>query len=156
MRVPRAFTLIELLIVVAVITVLAGIAIPNVLNAQRRSRYARAAADTKIAVSETILYANDRGVYPNDLTGVRNAGYASVADLDPWRRPYGLGVNLVSPPVPVQPSKSDNVWACSHGAATGAGGPMRLNCPEALTGAPPLPVGGSVGYSSVYGSWSSS
>ena len=63
-RTGKGFTLIELLIVVTIITILAMIAIPNLLSAHRRTRYSRAAADTKGAVNQAMVFTVDRGVYP--------------------------------------------------------------------------------------------
>ncbi|PKQ18823.1 MAG: hypothetical protein CVT66_11890, partial [Actinobacteria bacterium HGW-Actinobacteria-6] len=60
----RAFTLIELLIVVAIIAILAAIAVPNFLEAQTRSKVSRAKADMRSLTTAIESYAVDNNVYP--------------------------------------------------------------------------------------------
>ena len=58
----RAFTLIDLLIVVAIIAILAAIAVPNFLEAQTRSKISRAKADmrTMATALESYLVDNNK------------------------------------------------------------------------------------------------
>lgn len=65
-----------------------------VVKSSRRSPYSRAASDTKTAVTQAIVYANDKGVYPTSLKILRESGYANVLDTDPWGHPYILSPQL--------------------------------------------------------------
>lgn len=61
----RAFTLIELLIVVAIIAVLAAIAVPNFLEAQTRAKLARAKSDMRTITTALETYGMDHHAYPD-------------------------------------------------------------------------------------------
>jgi type II secretion system protein G len=60
----RAFTLIELLIVVGIIAILAAIAVPNFLEAQIRAKVSRARADMRSVAVGVEQYAVDNNRYP--------------------------------------------------------------------------------------------
>ena len=64
------FTLIELLIVVAIIAILAAIAVPNLLEAQVRSKVSRAKADMRSLATGIEAYAVDYNRPPiGDMEG---------------------------------------------------------------------------------------
>jgi prepilin-type N-terminal cleavage/methylation domain-containing protein len=68
MSIKRAFTLIELLIVVAIIAILAAIAVPNFLEAQVRSKVSRTKADMRTTATALEAYKVDTNRYPPDFS----------------------------------------------------------------------------------------
>jgi prepilin-type N-terminal cleavage/methylation domain-containing protein len=138
----KGFTLIELLIGIAIVSLLAMIAIPNVMRANRQSRYARAAADAKTVTTSAITYVLDKNVYPTSIAALRSQGYGGMDDVDPWKTPYQLSPVLLGGG---PPTAGQDVYVFSKGASAAGMYPTPFT--------PDTGIGGSVGYSSVYGAW---
>jgi prepilin-type N-terminal cleavage/methylation domain-containing protein len=84
--VRKAFTLIELLIVVAIIAILAAIAVPNFLEAQVRAKAARAKSDMRSLATAVETYRIDNNAYPDGTDSA--SGYDKpIAD---FLTPLGL------------------------------------------------------------------
>jgi prepilin-type N-terminal cleavage/methylation domain-containing protein len=64
MKQCKAFTLIELLIVVAIIAILAAIAVPNFLEAQVRSKVTRQLSNMRVLATAVESYYVDNNKYP--------------------------------------------------------------------------------------------
>ncbi len=64
-----SFTLIELLIVVAIIGILAAIAVPNFLNARVRAKISRVVTEERAISQSYLMYRMDRSKYPPHIDG---------------------------------------------------------------------------------------
>jgi prepilin-type N-terminal cleavage/methylation domain-containing protein len=80
-RKHSAFTLIELLIVVAIVAILALIAVPSLLTAQARSKVSRVKADLRTLTLAVELYTADYTLPPLDYSVAR--GEPQLPDMQP-------------------------------------------------------------------------
>jgi len=76
----RGFTLVELIVVIAILAVLAGIVAPKVQTHIMRSRDARRLADVHQIQTAITAYYSDRGNYPPPVKNGNKGGWDTSAD----------------------------------------------------------------------------
>lgn len=86
----KGFTLIEMLIVVAIIGILASVVIIGIGPAQKKGRDSRRAADLRETQTGLELYFNKNGVYPKTGTDVSN-----WASLQAFLKSASIGVTQI-------------------------------------------------------------
>lgn len=87
-RMWRAFTLVELMVVLLILGILAVAIVPNVVGKSDRAKRTKAEAD--VAVLEGLLdqFYLDLSRYPTTEEGLRVLYYQPEQDQDKWRGPY--------------------------------------------------------------------
>ncbi len=77
----KGFTLIELMIVIAIIGILAAIAIPNFVSYRQRSYNSAAQTDLKNAMTTQEAYFVDNSTYADSLAKLTDAGYVQTSGV---------------------------------------------------------------------------
>ena len=103
-RARVGFTLIEVMVVVAILAILASVVVLQVMDRPGEARQAAAKADIKTIVNALNLYRLDNYAYPSSEQGLaalvarpagepearnwRAGGYLDRVPVDPWQREY--------------------------------------------------------------------
>ena len=98
------FTLIEIMVVVIILSILAGIIIPRIAGRPEEARRAKAAVQIKQIEGALNLFKIDNGFYPSTDQGLealtampetgeipknwKEGGYLKKVPTDPWGNPY--------------------------------------------------------------------
>src|SRR5262249_12863341 len=114
MQNQRGFTLVELMIVVAIIGILTAIAFPLYANIQARARVAKAQADVRTLASAAVVYSAHTGTLPTALDNL------SVTVTDP--HPSAVAGPFVSP-IPAPPQG----WGGSYTYASSTDGTFSIS-----------------------------
>lgn len=103
-KADRGLTLIELMVVVVILSLLAVVIVPRVIDRPDQARVARAQSDIAALSAALNLYRLDNGAYPSTEQGLEalvqrptrppvpsnwaEGGYIDRVPNDPWGRPY--------------------------------------------------------------------
>ena len=100
----RGFTLIEVLVVITILTILAALIVPRIMDRPDQARQVAARNDIRAIESACNLYRLDNGVYPSTEQGLsalvqkpdigviprnwKSGGYLDRLPKDPWGKDY--------------------------------------------------------------------
>ena len=108
----KGFTLIELVIVIAILGILAGIAIPRFLDATATARGARIVADLRTIDSAIVIYNAKTGSLPTAPKQISTAATAETPNnlqlLAVWPKPTtGSAIFPAAPTTSVTPTETE-------------------------------------------------
>lgn len=103
-RKSAGFTLIEILVVVVILSILAALIVPKIMDRPDEARVVAAKSDIRAIISALKMYRLDNGVYPTTEQGLqalvtkpatgdipgnwKSSGYLERLPKDPWKHDY--------------------------------------------------------------------
>ena len=95
----RGFTLIELMVVIAILALLGGVVMPNVINRLRQAKPKKAMMDINQISLALDMYASDNGDYPTSEQGLEALVRKPTTPPEPpnWLDPYVKPTNFLDP-----------------------------------------------------------
>jgi prepilin-type N-terminal cleavage/methylation domain-containing protein len=111
----RGFTLIELMIVVAIIGILSAMAIPLYGNIQARARIAKAQADARTLGSAITMFTATFGQLPTALADLTSPTTIGAVSGGPFMRT-----------IPLPPGGGNPSWSVSYGYTTATDGTFTI------------------------------
>ena len=115
-RARGGWTLIELVIVMAIITVLASLAVVGAGNAVRLSREATLKEDLFRMRDAIDQYYADKGKYPADLQALVTDQYMREVPVDPISQSRDTWQTIPAEPDPTNPSGDPGIFNVKSGA----------------------------------------
>lgn len=128
LRTQKGFTLIEIMVVVVILGILAGIVVPKLLDRPEEARRTKAQVQIKSIEEALALYKLDSGFYPSTEQGLqalvakpeigrvpsryRDGGYLKKVPVDPWGTNYAY----------LSPGMHDDADIISYGSDGEPGG----------------------------------
>lgn len=125
---PAGFTLIEIMVVIFIIGILAGIVVPKIVNRSDEARRTAAMVQIKNIEEALHLFKLDNGFYPSTEQGLealvnkpsigrtpknwKKGGYIQKVPMDTWENPY----------IYLSPGAHDNYDLVSYGGDGEQGG----------------------------------
>ncbi len=122
---PRGFTLIEVMVVVVILSILAAVVVPRIMDNPDKARVVKAKQDIRVIKNQLDLYRLHNYRYPTTEQGLESlvrkpadaahwkaGGYLEKLPKDPWGRPYQY----------LSPGVKGEIDVFSYGADGQAGG----------------------------------
>jgi general secretion pathway protein G len=112
----RGFTLVEVLIVLTLIVILAGISMPQYQNSVKRSREAVLKEDLFRMRDVMSQYYADKNKWPQSLQDLVSEGYLREVPKDPFTNSTETWVTVAADPDPSNPSAEPGIQDVKSGS----------------------------------------